>query len=334
MIVQPVTPLSALRTFPLLRRGKHSQSGAAILLAMLVVTLVATLAAGLQWRQWRAYSQEAGVRTQSQAAWVLVGALDWARLILREDARANASVDHLGEPWALPLQEAKLSSFLSADALTQAGQDEAYLSGQIVDAQSKLNLTNLTTSANVPSGSIALDKVMLGALYRLYQQLQLPLPELVNWTEQWRLADPALPAPTTAAGPTPLRPSQVQQLTWLGISPASAAALAPYLTILPERTAVNLNTASALVLHAAIPQLDVSQAARLVDARAQKPFQNLADAQRVLASTDQLDATTHSVASRFFEVRGKLRLGDWVIEESSLVQRSGQDVKALWRRRE
>jgi general secretion pathway protein K len=126
------------------------QRGAAILVAMLVVTLVATLAAGLQWRQWRMLQQESAARAQSQASWVLVGALDWARLILREDARSagiNGVIDHLGEPWALPLKEAKLSSFLAADSLAEPGVDEAYLSGSIVDAQSKINLTNLIVSA-------------------------------------------------------------------------------------------------------------------------------------------------------------------------------------------
>jgi hypothetical protein len=53
-------------------------------------------------------------RSRVQSAWVLTGALDWARLILREDARSGGA-DHLGEPWAVPLQEARLSTFLAAD---------------------------------------------------------------------------------------------------------------------------------------------------------------------------------------------------------------------------
>ena len=101
-----------LHTRPLSR-----QRGAALLAAMLTVALVATLAAGALWQQWRTIEVESAERQRAQARWLLTGALDWARVILREDARAsgaNAGSDHLAEPWAVPLQEARLSSFLSA----------------------------------------------------------------------------------------------------------------------------------------------------------------------------------------------------------------------------
>jgi general secretion pathway protein K len=309
---------------------KSQQRGAAILLAMLVVTLVATLAAGLQWRQWRSYSQESAMRAQSQAGWVLVGALDWARLILREDARSdvNSPVDHLGEPWALPLQEAKLSSFLSADSLAQAGQDEAYLSGRITDAQAKLNITPLAEGGK-------LSPTALAKLRRLYVQLNLPLAELNNWTILWLRSQPvlgseAVPAPTDQ----PLQPKTFQQLEWLGISPNSMKRLEPYITLLPQNTAVNLNTASALVIYAAVADIELAQAQRWVEQRAQKPLTNLQDAaQQFGLPSGSLNSNDVGTTSHFFEVEGRLRLGDWIIEEKSLVQRTGPDVKALWRRR-
>jgi general secretion pathway protein K len=37
------------------------------------------------------------------------------------------------------------------------------------------------------------------------------------------------------------------------------------------------------------------------------------------------------VNSRFFEVRGRLRLDQTIVEESSVVQRDGMVVKTLWR---
>ena len=86
---------------------------------MIIVALVATLAASMVWQQWRAIQVEAAERARTQSAWILAGALDWARLILREDAQDGrhdgTSVDHLGEPWAVPLAEARLSTFLAAD---------------------------------------------------------------------------------------------------------------------------------------------------------------------------------------------------------------------------
>ena len=80
------------------------QRGAALLTALLLVTLVTSLAAAMIWRQYRAVQIETADRARAQSAWILQGALDWARLILREDARANQreAVDHLGEVWAVP----------------------------------------------------------------------------------------------------------------------------------------------------------------------------------------------------------------------------------------
>lgn len=80
------------------------QQGAALLAAMLTVTLVATLAAGALWQQWRAVEVESAERARVQSSWILTGALDWSRLILREDARSGGP-DTLSEPWAIPLQE-------------------------------------------------------------------------------------------------------------------------------------------------------------------------------------------------------------------------------------
>ena len=93
---------------------RQAQQGAALLLAMLTVTLVATFASAALWQQWRGVEIETAERSRTQMQWILNGALDWARLILQEDAR-NGEIDHLSEPWALPLQEARLSSYAASD---------------------------------------------------------------------------------------------------------------------------------------------------------------------------------------------------------------------------
>lgn len=307
-------------------KRNQSQRGAAILVAMLVVTLVATLAAGLQWRQWRLQQIESADRAQSQASWVLLGALDWARLILREDARSagiNGLIDHLGEPWALPLQEAKLSSFLSAEALTDAGQDEAYLSGSIVDAQSKINMTNL---AQNQTGESQMSKPAFEVLTRLYEQLGLPPAELKTWTAAWM-------ASQQANKDAPLRPMQLEQLIWLGLPSSSLEVLRPYITILPLRTPINLNTASAIVIYASVPNSDLAAAQKLVQTRSSSPLKNVTDAQSTMGVSSLVGGADFSVSSQYFEVRGRVRLGDWALQESSLVLRDGLNVRTLWRRK-
>ena len=126
-------------------RARMDQRGVAILMAMLVVTLVAALSSAALWQQWRGVEVETAERSRLQSSWILQGAVDWARLILREDARTGTT-DHLGEPWAVPLQEARLSTFLAAERNTSEILDtqlDAFLSGQLTDLQGRLNVINL-----------------------------------------------------------------------------------------------------------------------------------------------------------------------------------------------
>ena len=308
-----------------------AQRGAAILTAMLLVTLVATLSAAALWQQWRAIEVETAERASAQSRWLLQGAADWARLILREDAR-NAAVDHLGEPWAVTLQEAQLSSFLgnSTEALGENLQG-AYLSGQITDLQSRLNVLNLVQDGRVHTPT-------LQAFGRLFEALQLPPAELLVLVAQLQAALAAPEAGTnTSAGnaPHPLLPRSTEQLAWLGLSAGSVARLQAYVVVLPERTPVNLNTASALVLHASIPALDLAGAQRLVQSRAQNYFRALGDAVQASGVAGlALNDGIHSVGSRYFDVRVRLRLGSVLSQEHTLMQREGLLVKALWKTRE
>lgn len=312
------------------RPHARTQRGAAILVAMLLVALVAALSATALWRQWRGVEVEAAERARVQSGWLLQGALDWARLILREDARAG-STDHLAEPWAVPLQEARLSAFLASaqgHSDTTDTLQAAFLSGRIVDQQARLNVTNLVQDGRPHAPSVR-------AFTRLFAALHLPDAERVTLIQNLQRAlQPPAPAGAPGAADIPLLPRSTDQLTWLGLSPASLAALQPYITLLPERTPVNLNTAPALVLHACISGLDMAGAQGLITARAQSHFRTLGDATRAMGAADTaLDEGEHSVNSRYFEVRGQLRLDDRVVQERSVLQRDGLVVRVLWRER-
>ncbi|MCU0941059.1 MAG: type II secretion system minor pseudopilin GspK [Hydrogenophaga sp.] len=314
------------------------QRGAALLLAMLTVTLVAALAASALWQQWRAIEIERAERQRSQAAWILAGALDWARLILREDARGNqtsGNPDHLGEPWALPLEEARLSSFLAADRDNSAESVlEAFLSGEMTDLQSRLNFNNLLRREG--SGAelkVTLSEPDLEAMQRLFQGLGLPTGELQAAADEL-LASTRLALADPLPSRTALLPVKLSQLAWLGLSRESLARLEPHLTVLPRRTTLNLNTASAEAIAASIAGLDLAQARRLVTSREQNPFRTVSEAARQLGNEQLvLSDQTHGVRSEHFEVRGRLRLDDTIIEERSLVERRGLDVRIVWRER-
>ncbi|MEJ1165777.1 type II secretion system minor pseudopilin GspK [Variovorax sp. CCNWLW186] len=314
------------------RRCSHRQRGAALLAAMLTVMLVATFSAAAMWQQWRSSEVEAAERGRVQAAWVLIGALDWSRLILREDALTGGP-DHLAEPWAVPLAEARLTSFLSAEKNVASdnleGLPDAFLSGRVVDAQSKLNVLSLVDGNKPVPASVA-------TFTKLFNILGLPASELSVMTSSLvrALATSTDPAGGGDAGTAPLMPQEVSQLVWLGLSPSTAAALEPYVTILPIRTPLNINTASAEAISASLPSLTISDARQLVEKRTRSFFKQIADANTALPNGGaQFNAAQHSVSTQFFEVYGRLRLDRTWVEERSLLQRDGVTVKTIWRNR-
>ena len=312
----------------------YRQTGVALLTAMLTVTLVATFAASALWQQWRGVEVEAAERSRVQSGWLLTGALDWARLVLREDARAG-DTDHLSEPWAIPLNDARLSSFLSVDRNVDNSDREAFLSGQIVDLQSRLNIANLIEGN-------AVSETGINSFSRLFVTLGLPPAQLAllagnmlkasqNNHPSGRLAGAQVA--TLEAG-APLMPERVSELLWLGLTPESLNLLSPHITLLPIRTPVNLNTAGLEVLHAATPGLDMADAQKLITARQRGHFRALSDAAQISAGRQGLfNESLHSVSSRFFEVRGSLRLDQTTLQECSVLQRDGLTVRTLWRHR-
>ena len=313
-----------------MKRATHAQRGAALLAAMITVTLVATLAAEALWRQWRGVEVEAAERARVQSAWLLTGALDWSRLILSgdysEDERKRQMVDHLGEPWAVPLAEARLSTFLAAGESSSDTHRDAFLSGEVTDLQSRLNVMNLAVGdANGRQEAYL-------RFQRLFELLNLRNAELALLRDNLQRAADAMKAAAPDGNDAPLLPRRFDQLAWLGLSPESLQVLRPYLTVLPlegsAATKVNVNTAPAPVLVAALG-LNPADAQRLVGERERDFFKDLADAR-----LQRADTAWAGVNSSFFEVRGRLRLDDVALEEVSVVRRTGRNrVSTLWRER-
>jgi len=276
------------------RKTGARQRGAALLTAMLTVVLVATLAASALWQQWRGVEVEAAERSRTQSAWVLTGALDWARLILREDARQGGA-DHLAEPWAVPLAQARLSTFLAfdrSDALAADQTSDAFLSGRMLDLQSRLNITNLVQDGKVHEPSRV-------AFARLFKLLGLPEQELTALAAQLVLAqgkstDKVLPPNA------PLWPQDVDQLAWVGLSARSLAVLRPFISLLPVATPVNLNTASPEVIYASVESFELADAHQLVASRQAAHFATLEDAKKAVGKPSTLNDQQHSYKTDFF----------------------------------
>ena len=307
----------------------RSQSGgAALITALLIAALAAVMVSGMLWHQWGAISREQTAKDATQARWILRGAVDWARLILREDAR-NSSVDDLSEPWAVPLAESRLSTFLAARGQSAGSLPDAWLEGHITDAQSRFNLANLAPAghpdpaaeaifgrlcATLGVGDVALNTIVSGIASSASNSQSAALTPAA--------AASLASAQSDGSGPTlPLR--ALQDVARL--SPEVAAALprlAPYVTLLPQPTSVNANTASATVLAAALG-LSADAAARLVQVRTRSYFRSTADITTALGqqSAPTINPVQIGVSSGFFNATAAVRIGHFVYAERALIQR-------------
>ena len=320
--------MRANRRWPWPRRV---QRGAALLAAMLTVTLVATIAASAVWQQWRNLEVEGAERTRVQAAWLLLSGLDFSRQILRHDARSGG-VDSLSEPWSVPLAEARLSTFLQAtnnqsnvdDSSIDAAQ--AFLSGAIVDAQARLNIRTL-----VDSDSLNLKAAR--QFERLFERLGLPGAELSVLRQQ---ALASMRGDGKGGNNAPLQPRTYKELAWWGLSPATLAALEPYVTLLPVKdTRVNVNTASATVLWAAIDGIDFATAQEIVQQRQNRAFESIDQLTKQHADNVAIDNAKDllSINTNYFEVWVRLRFDDLVVQEKSLVYRQSLRLSTVLRER-
>jgi general secretion pathway protein K len=315
--------------------SRQRQRGAALLTAMVIVTLVTTVAASMVWQQWRSVQVESAERSLVQSQWMLVGALDYGRMILRAD---KPEVDHLGEPWALGLAETRVSSLLSGDKENTDDAPDAFLSGQLIDATARYNLYNLL--ANAPPREIQPEQ--LAAFKRLCQFAGVQTSVADALAQSLRRAVLAFDAQNDAGAmgelggtdgrsSAPLIPRSLDQLVWLGIDAGTIERLRPFTTVLPlevSPTPINVNTASREVLAAVIPNLDLGRAERLVQVRQRDSFGNL-DEVKNQSGLQELPGTGLALNSEYFEVQGRLRLEDRVLSQHYLVHRVGKDVMVI-----
>lgn len=307
------------------------QQGAALLMAMIIVTLVATISATMVWQQWRAVQVEGAERQRAQIMWVLSGALDYPKLVLREDGR-SAGPDHLGELWATPLAETNLVAFLAFDKNNNADDGElpqAFLSGKVNDATAKYNLLRLVNEEG------AIVETERAVLRRLCEFASLS-PSLADGIAQSmhlaalarRVENPDKLAELGGAqglAKAPLMPQTVDQLLWLGLDAATLERLRPFVTLLPPDAtgaAVNVNTAPKEVIAAVVDGLDLARAARIVQRRQRNPFKATSELTEVIGQkSPDWDFTRLDIKSDYYEVNGRVRFEDNIIEQRNLVQR-------------
>lgn len=343
---------------------KSRQDGVAVVTALLLTTLAITIVASLFWQQQVQVRSIENQRFQLQKKWVLRGALDWARLILREDIRNSNNVDHLGEPWAVTLGDTHLDQYVE-NGKADTEQSEASLNGKITDAQSRFNLNNLALNG-------VADIQETAVLARLLTNLRLnpllaqsvagavastqPKPQVGAPSAGKSTTNPVLPPltasdssastsdaskgtgrsanssfPDSAADVAFLRFSQIDDLLSVtGFTPDMLRALKDFIAVLPQKTTINLNTTSKEVMSACL-NISLTDAAIIVAGRERAYFRDLPDFEnRFPGKITALNSKSISFSTNYFFINGKVKLSRSALEVNALLERTAIASKVLW----
>ncbi len=297
---------------------RSGERGAAIVLAMLLATLAAAVAVTVFAEQRRWGEAVLHRRDQVQAQALAMAGVQWARQILNDDARRGA-IDHLGEPWAVPLPAIPL--------------ENGSIRGTITDAQAGLNINAIGTTSAAAS-------VGLARIERLLAQLGGPgsaLSAIADWIDADGEPRPngaedarylAQPVPYLPANTAVLRLAELAEVR--GVAPGALASGTAFLTALPMEATVNVNTAPAEVLAAIIDNVSADALSQLIAGRAQRPFTTVAEFRSRLpqgaALTSELGL---SVRSDFFLVTVEALQGATIARTRALLQRRAGEWPAI-----
>jgi general secretion pathway protein K len=323
------------------RRALQRQRGVAVITALLLTTLAITIVASLFWEQQVQVRSMENQRLHLQTKWILRGALDWAGLVLRQDGRDNTYTS-LDQVWATPLAETRLDQYIERERV-QGEVFDATLSGSIIDATSRYNLSNLARQRIV-------DPENVGIYRRLLANLKLD-PALAQRTAiavaSAQVAQPEPtpePGPAGAPGPTgpppapkpkpvpggaaPVRLTQLDDLLSIpGYTVDVVDKLREAVIVLPEQTPVNVNTAAPEVLAAVVEDFSLAEANALVARRKSAAWREVS-----YFTTDLhgKKAVTNSVGvlSSYFLVRSRVRLDRAALNAEALINR-GSDARRV-----
>lgn len=308
-------------TYPSASPVAAHQGGAAVLVAMLVVAIAALAASSFMFRSQVEWRRLENLTRADQAHWVLRAAQQWGASVLLEDT-LHSSVDHLGEIWATQLPPVEAEGYR--------------VSGRMEDQEGRFNLNNLVLNGQVDASQLAI-------FLRLLRILHLP-DNLAYLVADWMDADDApqnpdsaesdyyegLSPPYLASNRTLLSVNELLRVK--GFDRNVLSVLRPYITVLPTRTPINVNTASPEILAALVEGLTSQQAYTLATKRERTYYRNSQDFQLALPQGLTVSGDMVSVSSQYFLVQVRVRNERLAVGNQALYHREGPVLpKLVWR---
>lgn len=298
------------------------QRGAALITAVLITSLATVLATSMAFRQQVDIRRTANILQGEQAYQYALGLEMFALTVLKHYFDKNPKTDHLQEGWTTPIN---------------APVEEAMASGQLTDASGLFNLNNLINS----NGEV--DPLAQSRFSRLLDQLAIPT-ELAVAVVDWLDTNELPGGPSGAEDDvyqnkeTPYRAANqkmadISELLLVEGMSEHYMKLKPFVTALPEQTAINVNTAPAEVIMALADNIDFKAVEAMVKERENAAFDSIGDFKNHtvfsgLNENDKPKVVRLDVKSSYFTALIHVSLGQTQVHLKSLIFRK-QDGKAV-----
>lgn len=297
----------------------HRQRGAALIIALVIVAISIILTTQLVWKTHLDLRRVENQLYGGQAIAYAIGAEDWAREILMRD---DIAIDHLGEDWAA--QDARFPI------------EGGTLVGNITDLQGRFNLNNLVNEAQEgEEKEIRTEQLQaLGDLFASQGVDEAIADAVVDWQDQDVEPDGMGGMEDSAYSrqmPPYVTPNGAlfsgSELRAIGdITAEEYAAVREFVAALPaDGTPINVNTASAPVLRAAIEGLSEADTTMILEFRQQGGIDDLAELESLLGPTTSGDprfpAERFSVTSNWFLLTIRAQIGSSSITMYSVLRR-------------
>jgi general secretion pathway protein K len=300
---------------------RDRQGGVALITAVLVVAIGTMIAVNLMWRGTLDLRRAEAALAADQGLLYVQGAEAWAADILRQDLVDSPDSDNLGEIWAFELPPLPV--------------DGGTIIGKLEDLQGRFNLNNLIGADGMEN------QLARRQFERLLNTLEID-PALAGAVVDWLDPDTELRFPTGgedvvySSSDPPYRTansmitSASELMAITGFDREAYRKLAPYITVLPRGTTINVNTAPDVVLASLSDDIDISTAGALVDERADMAFVDIDMTFEGLVDPDTLQEIDG--VSEHFLLTATVTLGSNQLTMRSVLQRDRSGItRALFR---
>ena len=288
---------------------KSNNKGVALITAMMIVAITGIISTNLLWDNILDSRRTMTTLNRDQAIQVALGAESWIMKLLSEDA-LNTQSDHLNEFWAKDLPALPI--------------DGGNIFGQVTDLQSKFNLNNLIQA----DGSI--DQGQFEQFQRLLKTLNIETDitaEIVDWIDPDQY--PTFPGGAEDDIYTKLTPpyrtanqpmiSTSELLSLNSVDTYIYKTLKPFVTALPVKTRINVNTADSIILLSLDNGMTKNDVQRLIIERVPSGFSDIPSSFKSLLLPKNL--TNISNNSNYFQLKLMIRIDTVTMTMFSSIRR-------------